>query len=90
MDKRASIYVTIIAIVGLTADMSCENSDLTLSESIENVEKTVNSTATGDSTNIDCYGGISFELESDSLEEAIEEIYFQPNGWEEAEIDTDL
>lgn len=64
---------------------SCENTELT--HSFDDDGKAI---MTEDSVNVDDEEGISLELESDSLEEQVEEIHFKAKDWEEEAMNADL
>lgn len=79
MEKKVKSIFVIIAIVFFAVFFeACEKqhepSDLTRTLSEDN----------------DPVSGFSLNLESDSLEEEIEELYFEAKEWEEEEMDVDL
>lgn len=85
MDKRTLTTATIIGSICLTFTTSCDNVELTRGGEIDD-----SAVKTQDTTTIDERSGISLELESDSLAEEIEDIYFQPQEWEEESMYSDL
>ena len=85
MKKQTSFIATIIGFSCIIALISCEKAELTRST------ETYNQTSMPeDSINAEDNSGIILELESDTLEEQIEDLYFQAQEWQEEELNTDL
>ncbi len=74
-----------IGALWLMLGMSCDRMELTRS-----VEEYDIHAMTEDSAKIDDQSGISFELDSDSLEEEIENIYFESKEWEDEKMNAHL
>lgn len=71
--------------------MSCEKVEFKRSPERDNhAVRAEDSILIEDSGLLDEQPSISLELESDSLEDEVEEIYFYAEDWEEELIDTDL
>ncbi len=64
---------------------SCDGMELTRSAEVHEIKAMAE-----DSTKIDDKSGLSFELDSDSLEEEIENIYFKASEWEEEINNADI
>ncbi len=80
MQNRIHSAIGVLFIVFLAFFMvSCEKQDEPLSDMTRTIIEE------GDSL-----PGISFNLESDSLVEEVEEIYFEAKDWDEEEMDADL
>ena len=77
--------MTTIGLGWLTVGMSCDEVGLTRS-----MELDVYTEITKDSVKVEGQSGISFEMESDTLKEEIEEVHFQAKEWEDVGIDADL
>ena len=69
--KKTIIIVSIIGSAWLLSVTSCGKEEMT--RSVDMFEDTV---MINDSVNIDDRTGVSFDMESDSLTEEIEEVYF--------------
>ncbi len=77
--KKFSIRIfAIAAFVVLIWGVSCEKEDISHSQGRDVGTKIYDSQPEP---------GISFDLESDSLEENVEEIYFEAKAWDEDEMD---
>lgn len=77
--------MTTIGLGWLLVGVSCDEVGLTRSmdwdEHIEVID---------DSVKADGQSGISFEMDSDTLKEEIEEVHFQAKEWESTDMDADL
>ena len=86
MDRLTKFIINTVGFFSLIlVVISCEKAELTRSGFIEEFTR-----ETEDTVTIDEKSGISFELESDSLTEEIEDIYFHAEEWEEESMDSDL
>lgn len=78
-NKKVTAVVIMAGFLGLTLGVSCEKVELT--RSMPDV---------GEPETIDSISGISFELDNDSLEEEVEEVYLDAEKWEEEDMGIDL
>ena len=78
------VAMTILVIWSLLG-FSCERVEMTRSGDWDDI-----TVLRGDSAIIEEKTGISFEMESDSLEEDIEDVYFNAKEWEEDGMNVDL
>ena len=78
------VAMTILVIWSLLG-FSCERVEMTRSGDWDAI-----TVLRGDSAIIEEKTGISFEMESDSLEEDIEDVYFNAKEWEEEGLDAYL
>lgn len=79
------MILTTIGLVWLLAGVSCEKTELTRS-----IDWDENTEIIEDSVKVNDKSGFSFELESDTLKEEIEEIHFHAKEWEDVGMDADL
>lgn len=84
------IIVMTLGLIWLVLGISCEKAEIT--RSIDGIDYTMteDSILIKDTVKNDDKPGISFDIESDSLKEEIENIYFHPKEWEEEDTDIDL
>lgn len=80
-----SATVSCIGIMWLMCGTSCDRMEVTPSEEVHDINVMAE-----DSTKIEDKSGISFVLDSDSLEDEIENVYFNASEWEEEKMNADL
>lgn len=83
--KKNNLVVPSIGFVWLLLAISCEKTELTRS-----IDWDENTDIIEDSVKVNDKSGFSFELESDTLKEEIEEIHFHAKEWEEEDMSADL
>lgn len=89
--KTLTIVATTIGFMWLLLGISCEKGGLTRSVDWDDyTEFMSDSIIMEDSIKMDDKSGISFEMESDSLKEDIEDVYFHAKEWGEERINVDL
>ena len=91
-NKKFVIFtVAITGIIWLLLGFSCEKAELIRSvDSNDFTGLMRDSIIIEESMKMDDKSGISFKMESDSLEEDIEDVYFNAKEWEEDEMNVDL
>lgn len=89
--KTLTIVVITTGVMWLLLGVSCEKGELTRSVDLDDYTGLMSdSIIMEESIKMDDKSGISFEMESDSLKEDIEDVYFHSKEWEEQGMVVDL
>lgn len=91
--KNKIIVIFAAAITGLIwllLGVSCEKGKMVSSLDMDDYTGLMSDSIIMEESKLEDKSGISFDMESDSLKEDIEDVYFHSNEWEEDGMDVDL